>query len=371
MTRYGIFLLLVLAFRCVPACAQIPVNNSIDPTDTLLNDAVRFLSKYIGEFRPGRYPDFTKYWPEADCKAFRHPDQMMNAIDPEIPTYMLGTPMILLARPEGQVIHLKTMFYHIDSSGGMLVSCITNHYINRAKEGTMKFINPMFMVSDEWRSQKTRNVTYFYPSYHSFSKKKAAFLAKNIAALEKEWNLPPLAIRYYFADTKEEIEHFRGFDFTIAMGNRDKPSGMSDGVDNIVYCGGWGENYFHEVVHLYLNRLFPGSPLTEGLAVMYGGSLGHMLPWHITRLSSYLQAHPEIDLNNPHDFYYLDNYTNPYSTLLGMLCDAAYKKEGVAGLKRIMRYPTLSDLMLREYHLKKGEWDTFLRDMASQYKLSE
>src|SRR6202000_1377608 len=102
--------------------------------------------------------------------------------------------------------------------------------------------------------------------------------------------------------------------------NRPKPSGMSDGVDNIIYCGGWGERYFHEVVHIYLNRLHPASPLNEGLAVMYGGSVGHELSWHIKRLNEYLQAHKEISLEHPEDFYYLDNYTNPYYTIRGMLC---------------------------------------------------
>ncbi len=350
------FLLLSLA-----GSAQIPVNNPIDPGDTILNDAVNFINKYFNEFRPGKLPDFTKYWSAEDCKAYKFPDQLLFALNTEIPTYLLGKPTILYARPENDLTHIKTMFSRMDSSGNVLVISITNHYINRTKEGNLYFVNPMFLVADAWESVKVRSISYFYPSYHRFNKKKAAHLAHNIAKLEKEWQLQPIAIRYYFADTKEEIDHFRGFDFTLAMGNKDKPSGMSDGMDNIVYCGGWGENYFHEVVHVYLNRLFPRSPLGEGLAVFYGGSLGHDLGWHLQRVNQYLQLHKEVNLNNLDDFYYIDNFTNPNSTILGMLVMAAYKKDGIEGIKRLMKYSSLDIALQKEYGVKKGEWDTFLR----------
>ena len=265
------------------------------------------------------------------------------------------------------MIHIKTLFSRTDTNGNVLVFSITNHYIKQDADGNMHFVNPMQIAASGWQSTTVGSITYHYPSYHRFDKKKAKELIGKINDLEKEWNLRPIFIQYYFADTKEEIEHFRGFDYTIAMGNRDKPSGMSDGVDNIIYCGGWGENYFHEVVHIYLNRLFPQSPLNEGLAVFYGGSLGHLLGWHIKRVNEYLQQRKSIDLNNPGDFYYLDNFTNPGSTIQGLLCMMAYDKGGIEGLKRSMRYTSLDDLLLKEYGVEKGGWNAFLRKQISDY----
>ena len=185
--------------------------------------------------------------------------------------------------------------------------------------------------------------------------------------MQADWGLAPINIRYYFADTKEELEHLRGFDFTVAMGNRDKPSGMSDDVDNIVYCGGWGENYFHEVVHVYLNRHYPQSPLREGLAVFYGGSLGHDLKWHLKRLDAFLEQNKGIDLNMLDSFYDMDNYTNPYSTICGMLCMNAYIKSGIAGVKRIMTYTSMDEIFEKEYGVGRGGWNVFLRKMISDY----
>lgn len=363
-----IILFFIAVFASLFSSAQVSVNNPVDPADSELGRAVSFMSDYLGEFTGGKkfLPDFNKYWPEQDCKMFRIPDQLLYGINSSIPTYLLGTPKILLVKPIAGYVQIKTMFSRIDSSGNQLVTAITNHYIERDEKGRLHFISPMKLAADKWESTTIRNVRYFFPVYHRFDKKKAVELERRIISLEQEWNLPPINIRYYFADTKEEIEHYRGFDFTIAMGNRDKPTGMSDGIDNIVYCGGWGENYFHEVVHLYLNHLNPKSPLTEGLAVFYGGSLGHELKWHIKRLNEYLQLHPEINLNKLDDFYYMDNFTNPASAIMGMLCLATYEKEGVQGLRRILAIPSVDALFDREYKVKPGEWDRFLRKMITE-----
>ncbi len=365
--RHSLIAIVMVAALGSMAYGQLPVNNPIDPADTELNDAVHFLSNYLNEFTPGKQflPDFSRYWPAEDCQRYRIPDRLIYAVSAEIPTYMLGKPTILSARPENGSVHIKTMFSRVDSAGQVMVSAITNHYVLRGADGHLQFMNPMKMAQQKWNTSEVNNFIYHYPSYHKFDKSKAKALAGKTDQLEKEWNLQPILITYYFADTREEIEHYRGFDFTIAMGNRDKPSGISDGIDNIIYCGGMGEDYFHEVVHLYLNKLFPRSPLTEGLAVFYGGSLGHELSWHLQRLNEYLSTHPAIDLNDPDSFYYMDNYTNPLSTLQGMLCLMAYKKDGIAGLKRTMKYTTLTALLREEYGVERAGWNTFLRSQIA------
>ena len=349
------------------ASAQVHVNNPVDPGDTELTSAIAFVSAYFSDFSPAKkfLPDFSRYWSAEDCGTYRIPDHMVYALSTSVPTYMLGEANILMAKPEQNYIHIKTMFSRVDSAGRVIVSCITNHYITRDASGAMRFIDPMKINSADWRTTSVRNIIYHYPAYHHFDKKKANTLATSIAQLENDWHLQPIGINYYFADTKEEIEHYRGFDFTIAMGNRNKPTGMSDGIDNIIHCGGLGENYLHEVVHIYLNRLFPQSPLIEGLAVFYGGSLGHELAWHVKRVAQYLNAHPEINLNNPDDFYYLDNYTNPLSTIQGLLCYISFTKGGIDGLKRTMSYTSLDELFAKDYKVQKGDWDRFLRKLIN------
>ena len=363
MKKIVIFIYIVLLSP--PAFTQVRINNTIDAKDTELISAVNFLSGYFSEFSPKNVylPDFKKYWSAEDCRDFKMPDPMAYAINTSIPTYMLGAPTILSAKPVKGAIQIKTLFSSTDSTGNVVVFAITNHFVSNDNTGKLVMLSPMKFAPSEWETERIRNVKYSYPSYHVFDKRKANELAGKIAMLEGEWELKPIGITYYFADTKEEIEHYRGFDFTIAMGGRDKPSGMSDEFNNVIYCGGWGENYFHEVVHLYLNRLFPQSPLKEGLAVYYGGSLGHDLLWHVKRVSQYLDSHPDINLNRPEDFYYMDTYTNPLSTLHGLICYIVYQKDGIAGLKRVMSYSSFDELFSKEYHVAQPEWDGLIRKM--------
>jgi hypothetical protein len=112
---------------------------------------------------------------------------------------------------------------------------------------------------------------------------------------------------------------------------------------------------------LYLNRLFPNSPLLEGLAVFYGGSMGHHLKWHLAKLDDYLYKHPAIDLNEPQSFLYMDNYTNPFGTIQGLLCSLAYKSGGLDKLKRLLSYEDLYQAVASEFGIKKYELGKFLR----------
>jgi len=197
--------------------------------------------------------------------------------------------------------------------------------------------------------------------------KRADSLIRQITALEKHWKLKPIDIRYYMADSWDELQRARGFDFALSMGNPGKPQGISDDIDNQVFCAGLGENYFHEVVHVYLNRLFPKSPLREGLAVFYGGSMGRTLNWQLNRVNDYLEHHPEADLNNFEDFWYSDLYTNPESAIKGMICHIVYEKDGISGLRRLMSYTNLKDIFKLELKVEDGEWDSYLRTNVRAY----
>lgn len=361
MRRTGLcFLVWLIAFGAV---AQVRINNTVDTTDTQLTEAIRFMSSYLSGFavRNGAVtvPDMARYWPPDDCRRYQMPDRLLYAISTDIPTYILGTPKILSARPIGDLVQIRTIFSHPDSTGLPLVMSITDHYVGKAANGHLYFVNPMYLA--EWTTKTYGHIEYHFPKGHKFDKARARKLAGEVEQLREVWGLQPIDIRYYFADTRDEVEHFRGFEFTLAMGNRDRPAGISDDADNEVYCWGLGEDYLHEVVHVYLNRLFPLSPLNEGLAVFYGGSMGHDLRWHLARLNTWLQQHPETDLNNMNDFYYMDHYTNPKSTIQGLLCLMAYEKGGLAAIRRTMGYHSFTQLLQQEYGVAANEWNTFLR----------
>jgi hypothetical protein len=263
-------------------------------------------------------------------------------------------------------VQIKTQLSNVDSTGNVNIFAVTNHFVNFNSKGKPYFINPMTRSLGNWRERKVREITYYYPATQRFNKKKADSLMASIIKLEKQWNLKPIAIRYYMADDYDEIQKLRGFDFTLQMGNHIKPSGISDDTDNQVFGGGKGENYFHEVVHVYLNRLFPNSPLREGLAVFYGGSMGRTDKWHLKRVNTYLIEHPEADLSDFNEFWYPDPFTNAGSSIKGMLCKLVFEKDGFQGLKRLMSHSSYAEIFEKEFGVKGTQINAFLRTKVAE-----
>lgn len=361
-------LLIILTFITIKSSfGQIHINLGVDTLDADVKYAIKFYTQYVNEFKDTTLPDFSKYFSAEDCKQYKVPDKMIFGMGGNNPIYKMGTPAIIYIQPKDSIIHIKTHFGFTDSLNNISTLFVTNHYIKFDKKNKPYFVTPFSITLKQWQNESNRNVTYYFPAYHKFNKAKSDSLIGNIIQLEKDWNLRPIQITYYFAETNDEIYNLRGFDYNVMMGNREKPSGMSDQNDNMVYCSGLGENYFHEIIHLYFYGMFQKSPLNEGLAVFYGGSMGRNLDWHLHRLNLYLKEHPEIDLNNPDNFYYMDNYTNPGSTIRALLCDLAFKKNGIAGLKKIMSHNSMDEILSKEFNVKNTELNNFYRTTIENY----
>ena len=347
--------------------AQVYVNPGVDTTDINIKGAVEFYTNYMNDFKGKKLPDFTKYWSAEDCKKFKVPDPGVYGLGGDYPTYsMAGSKTIMYIKPlKNGTIILKTVGGNIDSLKNLDVYFITNHFIIKDINKKYHFISPIDHYREDWKSYKLRNINFYFQKSHAFNKSKADSLISQIKNLEQQWGLKPVEITYFFADTFDEIQLIRGYDFSLGLGNVDKPSGMANQTDNIVYCAGNGENYFHEIVHIYLNKLHPKSPLNEGLAVFYGGSMGKPLQWHAGRLKTYLSNHSEINLTKLEDFWQMDNYTNPYSTIQGILCDVVFKKHGFIGLKRLMTYTSLNEIFEKEFKFNLKNLDKELRILIS------
>ncbi|RZK42135.1 MAG: hypothetical protein EOO90_08645 [Pedobacter sp.] len=364
MTKY--FLLFFLFIFLKPSVnAQVYINPGVDTTDQNIKGAVEFYSKYMSEFKGRKLPDFTKYWNAEDCSRLKVPDRGVYGLGGDYPIYaMAASKTITYVKPntDGTIV-LKTIGAIVDSLKNMEVYYISKHFLKKEADNKYHFISLLEHDKTNWKSQKIRNVNYAFKKDYPFNKAKADSLITSIVALEKQWNLQPIEIEYILTNTYDEIQSIKGFDFTLGLGNADKPSGMADINDKIVYCAGHGENYFHEVVHVYLNPKHPKSPLNEGLAVFYGGSMGKPLNWHRERLKTYLNKHPEINLNKLEDFWQMDNYTNPNSTIQGILCHEVYKRKGIDGLKNLMRYESLNEIFEKEFKFELKNLNRDLREL--------
>jgi len=366
MAKY--ILSVLLTALALSGNAQAYLNPGVDTSNIDVQKALRFYNAYIQDFNGGKMPNFSKYWSADELKRFKIPDQQVFAIN-QSPLYAQSyKTTILYAKPLEKCIHLKTQFSAVnDGAGNIMTLAITNHYVDLSNKNAPYFINPFTKNLLAWKQKQVRNVKFFYQPQHKFNMQKADSLIHQIIALEKLWGLQPIDIRYYMADSWDELQRIRGFDFALTMGNPNKPQGISDDIDDLVFCAGLGENYFHEVVHVYLNRRYPKSPLREGLAVFLGGSAGRELNWQLKRVNDYLEQHPQTDLNDFEDFWYSDLYTNPESVIKGMICHIVYAKDGMEGLKRLMSYTSLKEIFKVELQVENDQWNSYLRTKIREY----
>ncbi len=365
--KKNILLLAIIISFSLKINAQVYVNPGVDTTDINIKGAVQFYTNYMNDFKGKKLPDFTKYWSAEDCKKYKIPDPGVYGIGGDYPTYsMAASKTITYVKPlKSGTIIVKTVGGNIDSLKNLDVYYLTNHYIIKDVNKNYQFISPINYYKENWKRYKLRNVNFGYQKSHVFNRKKADSLINQIKKLEQQWDLKPIEMEYFFANTYDEIQHIRGYDFSLGLGNVDKPSGIANQTDNIIYCAGNGENYFHEVVHIYLNRLHLKSPLNEGLAVYYGGSMGKPLQWHVGRLKTYLENRKEINLNKLEDFWQMDNYTNPQSTIQGLLCNEIYKKHGLTGLKRLMTYRSMNEIFEKEFKFDLKNLNKDLRTLIA------
>ncbi len=364
MTKIFLLFIIFLSTNCYGQ--QIFINPGVDTTDLEIAKSIAVWTNYLNSKPTPENMQTSLFWAETEKKKYPVVDQLYNSLG-DTPPYQIGKPTILYAKPDSQYILIKTLFSYSDSLQNTIAWCITNVYVKK-ENGTYKLYNALSKNISSWLVKKIESVTYYYPPDHKFDETKASKLILSINHLTDEWKLKKVPITYYIGETYEQLQKLRGLEYAVGMGNQTKPTGISDIKSKSVYCGGLGENYFHEVVHIYINPLNPKSALNEGAAVFYAGSMGQTLKWHLKRLSKYLAEHAEINLNNLEDFYFMDNFTNPNSTIKGLLCYLAFKEGGIEKLKKLLTYESLDLAIENEFGIKQKDLNHFLREQINLNK---
>jgi len=213
-------------------------------------------------------------------------------------------------------------------------------YAKNTKESEeLKLYNPFPINKEKFMaSEKIGNIEYIYPKHHKFNKKKAKQQNKEILALAKIYDFTLSDYQFIFTDDRESMYRLRGYDFNYQSIGKEQPSGKANVKNGIVYSHGRAEYFPHELIHLFINPIWPNTHgwLIEGFATYYGGSRGETYDWHLQRLGNYLKNHPEIDLNNMLELRNMDITTGYKYVLGGYLIQLTYEKGGVELVKKLM-----------------------------------
>jgi hypothetical protein len=342
----------------------------VDEKNPKITEAVRFYKKYLSEFRGYQVPDYTEYWSKNDCERFKTPDPIVYSISSGYPTYNFGVQKsIFYAREYPEFVHLKTMMTQMDSLNNLSVYAITNHYI-AVNDSNLHFIRPVDANSDLYRTVTNGDITYHFLKNHTFNKAKSDSLLRVVKQFESDWSFDPLKVNYYFTETQDELGFIRGLDYYYGM-EQSYPSGMSFPGDGVVYCNGYGEGNFHEILHLYLNPLYVKSPVNHGLIYYLGGGLGTSFDALINKMNAYLIEYPDTDLSEFETLMTKDITLHINHTVTGLLCKLIDEKDGQKGLQRLLNYDDMTILFQKEFGLEKPQWNEFLKTNFKKYQSKE
>ncbi len=361
-----LFLLLQTHFLSAKSL-KLLMQPGVDTTDAQIKQVVELWRNYLASNPDSLYNN--PYWSANEKKEYKAFDFLRvgyqgNAI------YKGFTPLLLSVSPKANGYYeIKTAFISFNYQQEL---CVANVYAKK-ENGSYKLFNSLPLKTKDWLKKTVGSITYHYSRDYKFNMSNAERMNTFANSLQKLYNLKPVKANFYIGKNLDELMKLDGLEFYMGMGNAFKSQGITDQGNNIIFSGGDGEYFPHEVVHIYLNPLFKNSNwiLQVGLAVYYGGSMGHPLEWHIKRMDKYLQLHPEINLDSIYSFRYMDNYTNPEAELGGFLCKLAFEKGGIKELKTLLSFgPNENDLYLaveKVFGIKRDDFNAFIRRKLSEY----
>jgi len=252
------------------------------------------------------------------------------------------------------------------------------------ERGRWVLANALPRLTSEWSHETIGRIRFVFPKTHRFVRARAAATSAFVDSLAAAFEMaPPPTIGYYFTDDLMQTLSAAGLEF-FPLG-ADTVGGRSMDIDRLVFIGSssHGEEYRHELAHVVLGPFlapFNAAGLVrEGLMTWTGGSAGLTFPELMPGLKGYLDAHPDVTLEN-----ILTDPPARTGTLdvgydgIAVLCRMVYDAGGLPAIRELASAgrepPAVVGAAARLLKVSESQLDTLWRrrvaDLARQPQLS-
>lgn len=362
---YKTLLFFISIFICSTTFGQkITYNNIVDTSNVEVKQVQKVFENYIHARPDSIYNN--PYWSNSDKKNKGHFDILYGEFQPSL--YM-GFPIhVLSIKSKNGIFVIKAMFSSCDQEGQPYVLAIAN-FIVKKENNEYKLSNYLDYSREKWNKKNIGLVTFYYPLYHPFDSVKANNLNIFSGDFCKNLKISTTAYDYYLADDFDELQQLKGLDYYLGMGGEVKPTGKAG--DYSAFCGGMGEGYFHEPIHILMGNNFKSHLWAgEGVATYFGGSRGQNLSWHLAKVNNYLNANKNVDLGNMLALRTLDEYTDYRYALGGFIVKLVFDKGGWNLLRQFLNAGSTDE----EYYLSiqtclgvgKSDLNKYLREQINR-----
>ena len=243
---------------------------------------------------------------------------------------------VVPSRVKDQYI-VKLAFMRQDSGGFCSLRLLYNMLAMRDGSG-FRFRKIMDYMTREYARTQVGTITYIYRDRERFDRARAEKMDRFNLSLARKLALDPRNIVYYKCKDPVELFTIRGYDFTPMM-YVDTTGGRLE-YDSLLLAANNSEYYPHELVHAYVGRLTDSVSswiFNEGFATYIAGVERFTLDEMLKRIKEYVHAHPETDIvKNAMNDVVAGRVSFTYA-IGGLVCRLAYEKEGLDGIRKLLR----------------------------------
>lgn len=348
------YIIVLILFSLLPVLSIA----QIDTTDTEIKAVYDLWQNYI-KTDHSNICALKEFWSKDTKKTFECLDVIDNGFSPSLYYFLDSTSLtnqVLTIYPLGENYCIKSAFYtfYEKTKENLYLMAVTK-YIAKKEAGEYKLHNFLSWSTSDWKRQQMGILNYHYKEkFNDSNAQKANLFLQNFA---EQFDLPPLdTIHYFVFDNCDELFQYQGYEYTLLDRGDLNQCGFYDEDNNIIYSGGGGEFYTHELAHV-INKYFPDAHqwLLAGIAVYYGGHLGLSLNQCLEILENHLKTKPEIELNNFTETlsYNIDNQYNTSLIFGGFLIKIIHDDFGFSGVKEMLSSNTAKDESLYNFLIKK------------------
>ncbi len=359
-----LFLLVSLfTFYFKTSQAQLHINPGTDTATVEHKAILKFWNRYLKSFPEKNSLPYLEFWAKEEKERFPQPDLCLYAINTDVSVFQFGRKTVLSVLPFGEgLFQINTSIANVDSNGNIDVMAIVCYFVE-SRENDFLLRSPLF-VRPGIHKRETDVFKLYTKGEIQIPDDTLQKLNDLILNFKNDFDIQSgKKLNIIYGRNSQETDYLLGFDFNLMSSTNNPSSGISDSANNLIVLKGLA-SILHEATHIYLNPLYPNSPLLEGLATFYGGSMGKSLDEGIIFLRDFIAENPDVDLYQKllRNYYYISNKFNPIYTLQGMLIQLAYNKDKVKGIQRILSYKSFEDVFQFFFELKKPEEiDAFLK----------
>jgi len=320
---------LLLCFQLSNATAQKVLNNFIDTANSPGKEIYHLISDY---FKAGKNSaEGAKYWDAAETKKYTYYD-LIGAF--ECISFSKYACITRIKKLSANSYLLKMTNMHYDKDEASMIDNVT--YLVKKENDGFKLANYLPYLTANWKKLKTGYITFYYPPGYPLNENDAKRGEQFLKKMCVTFDIPERPFSFYVAKDCEQMHNLVGIE-SYLEGIDQTTCGCIDDKNDIIYSGGKGFYYPHELVHV-VNQHFPKahSIFLIGISGLYGGHFGKPLSWHQKRIADYIEQHEgeKIDFLS----FHLDEHTGPEYVIGGIFCLEAIKQGGIPKLKKLFSY---------------------------------